>query len=302
MTRFALIASALLTLTGTLRAGPSTQPHGQWHEVEYGQLMLRDFKNSPYPHPSRAKGFTNRAGESFGPEHYTDSTVGIVIPKTFKPTGSVDLVVHFHGHRNYVENVIDHHRLAEQLVASGCNAILIVPQGPKDAPDSGFGKMEDAGGFEALMREIVEYLHEEKKIPTTKIGHIAITAHSGGYNAVSAIVARGGLRDNITDVILFDATYGGLERYADWIKLAGDRRLLSIFTAHLAPENFELLALLKQRDVPYEITMEKDLTPELLAKRTAIFIHTEDLAHDEVVMKRDYFSMFLMASSLAKGG
>jgi hypothetical protein len=194
--------------------------------------------------------------------------------------------------------VLDHYRLPEQVVASGCNAILIIPQGPKDAADSGFGRMEDDGGFEALMREIVEYLHAEKKIPTTTIGQIVLTAHSGGYNAVAAICDHGGLRENITDVLLFDASYGGLEHYADWIALGHDRRLVSIFTAHLAPANFELLTLLKQQNVSYEILMEKNLTPDVLKKRTAIFIHTEDLPHDEVPTKRDYYALFLRTSAL----
>ena len=101
-------------------------------------------------------------------------------------------------------------------------------------------------------------------------------------------------------MLLFDASYGNLEGYADWIKLGNERRLVSIFTAHLAPANFELLTLLKQRQVPYEITMEKDLTPELLSKRTALFIHTEDLLHDEVMTKRQYYALFLRTSALRK--
>jgi len=46
--------------------------------------------------------------------------------------------------------------------------------------------------------------------------------------------------------------------------------------------------------------MEKDLTPEFLSKRTAMFIHTEDLPHDEVMMKRNYFELFLKTSALGK--
>jgi hypothetical protein len=286
-------AILVASLSAPVFAGPSTQPHDQWHSVEYGELMLRDFKNAPFPHPSRAKGYRD-----FGPEHYQDSTIGIVIPKTFKPSDSVDLIVHFHGFHNYVENVLDKYQLPDQLIASGCNAILIVPQGPKDAADAGFGKLEDAGGFERLIKEIVEYLHDEKKIPTTNIGRIVLTTHSGGYKVTSLILQRGGLRDHITDTLLFDSSYGELEGFADWIKLGHDRRLVSIFTAHLAPANFELLTDLKDRGVPYELTMERDLKPELLKKRTAIFIHTEDLPHDEIMTQRKYYTLFLKTSAL----
>lgn len=282
------ITLLLAMISSTTFAGPSTQPHDQWHALDYGELMLRDFKNAPYPHPSREKGF-----KTFGPEHYQDSTVGIVIPKSFKPSDRVDFIVHFHGHHNYVENVLDRYRLPDQVVASGSNAILVVPQGPKDAADSGFGRMEDPGGFEALITEIAAYLRDEKKIPTTTIGRVILTAHSGGYNAVSAICAHGGLSEHISDVLLFDSSYGGLEGYADWIAAGKNRRLVSIFTAHLAPANFELLTLLKDRNTPAEILMEKNLTPQILSKRTAIFIHTEDLPHDEIMTKRDYYTLFL---------
>jgi hypothetical protein len=59
------------------------------------------------------------------------------------------------------------------------NAILIVPQGPREAADSSFGKMEDAGGFEKLVIDVVKFLHDEKKIPTTNIGHIVIKMSRG---------------------------------------------------------------------------------------------------------------------------
>src|SRR5690348_4521788 len=276
---------------------PTTRPTGQWLDEFGAQAMLRSFEHAPYPHPSRATGYKNST-ETFGPEHYQDSTIGIVIPKSFKPGERVDLIVHFHGHRNHVDNVLTHYQMIEELAKSGRNAILLVPQGPLDVPDSGFGKMEDAGGFEAMVREVVEFLHNEKKIPTTEIGHITLTAHSGGYNAVSAICAKGGLTDHITDVLLFDSSYGGLENYANWIGAGKNRRLVSIFTAHLAPANFELLTLLKKAGTKYDLTMEKELSDNFLKQREALFIHTEDLPHDEIMTKRDYFARFLSMSDL----
>jgi hypothetical protein len=292
-----LILPVVLALTTFAAGTPTTRPTGHWLDEGGTQVILRSFAHAPYPHPSRANGFKN-AKETFGPEHYQDSTIGIVIPKSFKADGAVNLVVHFHGHRNHVDNVLTRYQMLEELEKSGRNAILIVPQGPLDVPDSGFGKMEDAGGFEAMVREMVEFLHREKKIHSTDIGHITLTAHSGGYNAVSAIVANGGLNDHITDVLLFDASYGGLERYADWISAGKNRRLVSIFTAHLAPANFELLTLLKKAGTKYDLTMEKDLTDAFLKQREALFIHTEDLAHDDVMAKRDYFARFLATGDL----
>jgi hypothetical protein len=306
--------TAPLTLILTLflstisRAGPSSQPHGAWFTNPWGdQIILRDFAAAPFPHPSRADGFTAKSGTKYSAdEHYRDSTIGVVISHTFDPASrEIDLVIHFHGHANYVENVLDKYRLPEQLAASGKRStILLVPQGPREVPDSNFGKLsEDAGALDALVDEVIKYLRDQKKIaPTATVGRIAITAHSGGYNAAGAVVARGAMKyaDHITDVILFDATYGRLESFADWMKSGhGDRRLISIFTAHLAGENFELMTLLKKRGISdFEMTMETDVTPDLLRPRRALFIHTLDLPHDEVMQRREYFAKFLEASSL----
>jgi len=299
MKRSALAIGAVLLLHQLSHAGPSSQPAGKWFATDDADVILKDFATAPFPHPSRSNGWTNSAGTVFGPEKYRDSTVGIVIPKNFNPSDSVNLIVHFHGHSNYVANVLDTFHLARGVAGSEKNAILIVPQGPREAADSNFGKMEDAGGFEALVTDVVKFLHDEKKIPTTNIGNIVVTAHSGGYKATSAVCAVGGLSDHITDVLLFDASYGGLDRFADWISAPGkDRRLVSIFTAHLASANVQLMADLRKRDVKYDLVIDENLTPELLAPRRAIFIHTLDLKHDEVIEKRHYYAMFLATSRL----
>ena len=75
--------------------------------------------------------------------------------------------------------------------------------------------------------------------------------------------------------------------------LAGKLAQRHIFTGHLAPANFELLTLLKKAGTKYDLTMEKDLSDGFLKQREALFIHTEDLAHDEVMTKRDYFARFV---------
>ena len=196
MTKIQIACVAFTTiamLCNVTLAGPSTQPHDKWHDTDYGQLMLKSFDTAPFPHPSREKGFTHN-GNTFGPEHYQDSTIGIVIPKGFHPSDSVDLIVHFHGFNNYVEGVLDIYHLPEQLNLSGRNAILLVPQGPLNAADANFGKMQDKGGFEAMVKQVVGFLHDEGKIKTTNIGHIVITTHSGGYLAVSQILTLGGLQ------------------------------------------------------------------------------------------------------------
>jgi hypothetical protein len=259
-----------------------------------GELILRSFKNAPYPHKSRDNGFTI-SGKTFdAATHYSDNTVGIFIPAGFRPGETTDFVVHFHGHLNHVSQVFEQFNLRMEFVQSGLNAILVVPQGPKDATDSGDGHLElDAGGFEALLREVAAYLHSAGKIQSEKIGRVTLTAHSGGYNVASAVLQRGGLADNIKDVLLFDASYGNLDGFADWAKRGHGRRLISLFTDHLAPANVILMSMLQDRGVKFRVMLDEPLKDEVLTPRGVLFIHTLNLEHNETVAKRDYFARFL---------
>ena len=113
-------------------------------------MILAQLTSAPFPHPSRAEGHRYNGQLFAAKEHYADSSVAIFVPKGFRESGKIDFIVHFHGWTNHVERVLDHYKLIEQLTASGRNAVLVVPQGPRDAPDSGGGKLEDADGFKQL--------------------------------------------------------------------------------------------------------------------------------------------------------
>jgi hypothetical protein len=269
-----------------------------WSASAEGATILRPFHYAPFPHASRAKGYTYSGTLFDAPTHYSDSTVGIFIPAGYKPGPTVDYVVHFHGWSNHVASVLDHYELRQQMHASGCNAILLVPQGPKDAQDSSGGRLEtEPGAFESLLREVTQFLVDSGKIHTTHLGSIVLTAHSGGYLVTGAILRQTALRAQITDVLLFDASYGELEAFANWAA-EKHHRLVSIFTRHLAPENFMLTTLLQKRHTPFTSLLEPDLMASLLAPRHPLFVHTPDLPHDEVMQKHAYFALFLRTSAL----
>ena len=269
-----------------------------WVASAEGETRLHSFHNAPFPYSSREQGYTYDGKFYDAATHYSDSTVGIFIPAGYKPGAAVNYVVHFHGWSNHVAGALDHYDLRRQMTASGCNAILLAPQGPKDAPDSSGGRLEkESGGFEALIREVTQFLVEEGKIHTAHLGSIVLSTHSGGYLVTGAILRQSALRTHITDVLLFDSTYGELEAFADWAA-EKQHRLVSIFTRHLAPENFMLLTLLQKRHTVFTSILEPDLTPALLKARQPLFIHTLDLPHDEVMQKHDYFALFLRTSAL----
>src|SRR5207244_3266740 len=113
-------------------------------------------ESAPFPHPARAEGHKYKEKVYPAADHYSDNTVGIFIPKGFRETGRIDFIVHFHGWNNNVASVLRQYKLGDQLVQSARNAVLVVPQGPRDAPDSFGGKLEDPDGFKHFMKEVAE--------------------------------------------------------------------------------------------------------------------------------------------------
>ena len=266
-----------------------------WKSSEYGDLALVPFKSAPFPYASRDNGYTYDSKFYPRDPHYTDSTVGVFVPKQFHPTDHINFVVHFHGWNNHVQQVFEQYDLARQMELSGLNAVLLVPQGPRDAPDSDGGKLQhENGSLTALLNEAIAFLAKEGRIsPKASLGHIALTTHSGGYLTTTYIVDRKELANKITDVILFDSTYGGLPAFADYCAANPKNRLISICTEHLGHENARLIALLQKRHIQARVLLEEDLTDAEVAKRGPLIVLTTTLAHDDVISKRDYFAKWL---------
>src|ERR1035441_6442964 len=187
--------------------------------ADYGELIVTQLASAPFPHPKRAEGYIYQGQLYAAKEHYWDNTVAIFIPKGFRETGQVDFVVHFPAWKNNVEGVLRQYRLIEQLSESGGNAVLVVPQGPLDAPDSFGGKLEDAGGFKRFMADVVETLRQKSALKKKgfAMGQIVLAGHSGGYEVISAIVDCGGLTERVREVWLFDALYAQTDKFLAWI-------------------------------------------------------------------------------------
>src|SRR5436190_22370151 len=152
-----LVLFAMLALLPKIGVAQTSRP--VWQKTADGMLILRPFQNAPYPHPSRKDGFNGKSTTYPADPHYTDSTVGIFIPAGYSPGETVDYVVHFHGHMNHVSKVLEQYKLPQQLAKTRVNKILLVPQGPKDAADSGGGKLElDPAGFAHLIDEVTAFL------------------------------------------------------------------------------------------------------------------------------------------------
>ncbi len=265
-----------------------------------GTLIVTQFVSAPFPHPGRAAGHSYHTNFFSAAEHYSNGDVALFIPKNFHATESIDFIVHFHGWNNAVAGTLTQYQLLEQFAASGKNAILIVPEGPHNAPDSFGGKLEDANGFKIFMTEAVEKLRACDALGTTNfsLGNIIISGHSGGYHVMAAILDRGGLSDKIKEAWLFDALYGGTENFVTWQKNQNGR-LLDIYTDHggTKEETERLMANYQTNGVSFFAGEETNCVPANLATGKIIFLHT-DLTHNEVIYRRDEFKKFLETSCL----
>ena len=265
---------------------------------KFGEINCFSFIYFTFPTQERNGGHVyNNKSYSFE-EHYNDSTVLIFIPKGFEPKDETDFVIHFHGWNNNVDSVLSQFKLIEQFCESKKNAILIVPQGPKNSPDSFGGKLEDENGFRNLINEIVEILYQKKIIRSKSIGNIILSGHSGGYHVISYILMRGGLTENIKEVFLFDGLYGQIEKYTYWLDHY-DGKFINIFTQNggTKEESENLMECFDAWKMPYIFKNEVDLSTNDLKNNRIIFIYS-DLEHNDVISVRSQFMKFLKASCL----
>ena len=309
-----LCAIALTLVVSRGRAGESWQTN----YAAFGKLLVTSFASAPFPHTARAAGFT-RGGKNFAAaEHYSDSTVALFIPKDFRATHAVDFVIHFHGWNNTVAGTLAQFNLVQQFCDSGKNAILIVPEGPHNAPDSFGGKLEDTNGFKMFMTEAMEKLRQggvfserglqpastsigkatskrpEGRAPS--IGNVILSGHSGGYHVMAGIVDHGGVP--IKEAWLFDALYGNTDNFVAWQKRERGR-MMNIYTDHggTKDESETLMASYKTNGVSFGSLEETNSATQDLAKSKIVFIHT-DLTHNEVIFRRREFAQFLQTSCL----
>ena len=283
-------------------AGRSAEPSETWmHTYDtYGKLIVTNFVTAPFPHPARQAGHTYHGQFFSAQEHYSDSTVAMFVPKGFRDTRQIAFVMHFHGWNHTVAGTVPEYKLIEQFAGSGKNAILIVPQGPYNAPDSFGGKLEDPNGFARFMDEAVQKLRADGVLTNanSEIGSIILSGHSGGYHVMAAILDHGGLPDKIREVWLFDALYGSTENFVTWQKNE-QGRLLDIYTDHggTREETEKLMASCKTNSTPFFAGEDTNIVPENLLTNRIVFLHT-DLVHNDVVAKRGTFEQFLKTSCL----
>jgi len=247
---------------------------------------------------------------------YNDDTVIVFVPSYYRlpKNGMIDAVLHFHGHNTTAEHALEQSALREQLAASKQNAILVVPQGPINQPDSAGGKLEQDKGLRKLLRELTSALGERAATKALgpasckgakAVGMLCLSAHSGGFHVAAACLLRGG--HEVSETYLFDALYGDSPAFQAWVldrkgRHGRDRhKLISYFTGGKTRDN-NLTLYTALRTLGVECLLEEQpgaLSRAQLTKTTAAFL-SAGLSHADVTFGHNNLRDCLFASGLKR--
>ena len=245
-----------------------------------------------FPDTGRIKGHLYDSVLYAFKEHYNDSTVLIIAPKNLNAKKTVDMVFWFHGWRNNVDSAAIRYELIKQFIDSKRNAVLILAETARDAPDSYGGKLENAGVFKALVADVLEGLKAHELVSKSCVpGHILLGGHSGAYRVMARIIQNGQMP--IDEAMLFDALYAETDIFINWIKADNKHRFIHLFTDHggTLDESKHMNQLLDKDKISYLQIEEKDLTADKLQKYSIIYIHS--LKEHNDVVNRDNFRLML---------
>ena len=182
--------------------------------------------------------------------------------------------------------------LIEQFYNSNKNAILVLPESAKNAPDSFGGKLEEKNVFNELTFEISEKL-DSIYAGEFNVGNISLVGHSGAYRLISYILLRGGLSENIEAVYLFDGLYADTEKYTYWIDNYNGK-FINIYTPNggTKAESENLITCLNGWGIPHLNIDSDDFTSDILKNERIIIIKSE-LGHNEVIHTKNQFQKFI---------
>src|SRR5690348_8630906 len=215
---------------------------------------------------------------------YNDSRVLVHIPENFDAQKPGVIVVFFHGNGATLErDVRDRQLVPQQISDSGVNAVLLAPQMAVDAADSSAGKFWQPGGFKRFVEESAGNLAKLYGDPSSAKAFekmpIVIVGYSGGFLPTAWSLEVGGISDRVRGVILLDAVYGELDKFASWIE--GHRKgfFVSSYTHYTAPRDHELMSMLRAKGITVSESMDGPLRPG-----SVVFVKTgEGITHRDYV-------------------
>jgi hypothetical protein len=194
------------------------------------------------------------------------------------------MIVYFHGHGATLRrDVLYRQRLPAQITASGVNAVLVAPQFASDASDSSAGKFWQPGAFAKFVGEAAQKLAklhgDQRSVRTFASMPIIMVAYSGGYLPAAWCASKGGLMKRVRGVVLLDALYGELGKFASWISNDRSAFFVSTYLGSTEGKNAEMERVLADNQIDYATWLE----PRLVPGTVNIFPGGQNLTHRDLV-------------------
>ncbi|KAA9039491.1 hypothetical protein FW778_11780 [Ginsengibacter hankyongi] len=272
--------------------------------VGEGQSNLNYFtitsSHTSFPDTGRSKGHVYNNVLYSAAEHYSDSSVIIIAPKNFHLKKKIDMIFWFHGWGNNIDSALVRYGLSRQFDESRTNAVLVLAETAKDAPDSYGGKLEQENVFKGLVGDVLQKLKNEKVItPRCNTGHVVLAGHSGAYRVMANILQNGNVP--VDEVILFDALYADTDKFLKWITSGKDHRFIDLYTdsGGTFDNSKEMMRQVNDLKIPPDSLEEQDVSPEIMRENKVIFIHTSH-AHNDIIQHPDNFYLFISNAPFIK--
>jgi hypothetical protein len=294
--RFSLILGAVLAI------GTSSLSFAQSGPAPLGaaRITLVPFENSPFPYrgdvPEKNRPFIDtvegerrghaspRGGVYWEDLTYSDRRSLLYIPKGFDPRQPALIVVYFHGNEAMLtRDVRIRQQVPRQVAESRLNAVLVAPQFAVDALDSSAGQFWQPGVFSKYITEAAERLTrlygDERVRGAFERAPVVIAAYSGGYHPAAFILQSGAADDRLRGVILLDAPFGDLDKFAGWLARRPPAFFVSAYGKAAREDNGTLQRLLADRGIGFETQLPASLAPGAVA-----FVATsDDVQHADFV-------------------
>jgi len=211
---------------------------------------------------------------------FSDNRALVHIPKGFDARRPGLLVVFLHGHRATLErDVRDRQKVAEQIAEGDVNAVLVAPQFAVNASDSSAGRFWESYGFARFLGEAGAHLarlHGDTRTRKTFATlPVVVVAYSGGYVPAAWALHKGGTDKRVLGVLMLDALYGEVYKYADWIERHPHAFFVSAYTSSSAKGNEALQSLLAHRHIPVATELPQRLVGNVAFLRTTGANHTD---------------------------
>jgi hypothetical protein len=216
-------------------------------------------------------------------EAFNDNRVLMHVPEHFDANKPGVIVVFFHGHGATLErDVRDRQLLPQQISESGANAVLLAPQLAVDAADSSAGKFWQPGGLKRFINESADHLAQLYGDPgaakTFANMPVIIVGYSGGFVPTAWSLEVGGLGNRVRGVVLLDAVYGELDKFASWVGNNRSSFFVSAYTQGTQRHDQELMQMIRDKGISISDDIDGPLRPG-----SVVFVKTP-----EGVRHRDY--------------